>query len=258
MTSPRTTSTSVRRRPAPVVPAGPRRAARARADRAVRRSRRLVRLGQGLLLLVPLAALAWVLLGSSWLAVDRVVVTGLGRLSEAQVQAAVDVEPGTPLARVDTGDVAEAVRALPPVAAVEVERSWPGTLRVVVSERVVVAGVQRDGEVVLVDAEGVGFASERALPPGVVRLEVEDARPGDATTRAALAVTGALPQDLRRRVLAVSAETPDTVELRLEGDQRVVWGAPGEDDAKAAAALALLETPGGVVDVSTPGLVVRR
>lgn len=252
------TSTPVRRRPAPVVAAGPRRAARARAERAARRSRRLVRLGSALLVLVPLAAVAWVLLASSWLAVDRVVVTGLGRVSDAEVLAAADVAPGTPLARVDTGDVAAAVRELAPVASVEVERSWPGTLRVEVHERVVAAGVARDGQVELVDADGVGFATEPGLPPGVVRLEVEDAGPGDPTTRAALAVCGALPDDLRGRVLAVSADAPDRVVLRLDRDQRVVWGAPGQTATKAAAALALLRTPGGVVDVSTPGLVVRR
>ena len=252
------TSTPVRRRPAPVVPAGPRRAAKARADRSARRARRLRRTWQGLLLLGPVAFLGWVLLASSWLAVDRVVLTGLGRLSDEQVRAAVDVAPGTPLARVDTGDVADAVRELPAVAQVEVDRSWPGTLRVAVRERTVAAGVQRDGGVELVDADGVGFATEPSLPPGVVRLEVDDAAPGDATTRAALAVTGALPDDLRRRVLAVSAEEPDRVVLRLDGDQQVVWGAPGETATKAAAALALLRTPGGVVDVSTPGLVVRR
>lgn len=251
------TSTRVRR-PAPVVPAGPRRAARAGADRSARRSRRLRRLGQGLLLLVPLAALGWVLLGSSWLAVDRVVVTGLSRLTDEQVRAAADVAPGLPLARVDAGEVEAAVRELPPVASVEVERSWPGTLRIAVRERVVAAGVARDDAVVLVDADGVAFASEPQLPPGVVRLEVEDARPGDPTTRAALAVTGALPPDLRRRVLAVSADDPDSVVLRLDGEQRVVWGAPGQDATKAAAALALLRQPGGTVDVSTPGLVVRR
>ncbi len=252
------TAPSVRRRPAPVVPAGPRRAARSRAERAARRSKRLLRLGQGLLLLVPLAAVGWVLLGSSWLAVDRVVLTGLGRLSDADVRAVVDVAPGTPLARVDTGEVAEAVRALPAVASVDVERSWPGTLRVAVRERQVAAGVQRDGEVVLVDAPGVGFATEPRLPPGVVRLEVDDAAPRDPETRAALAVTEALPDALRRRVLAVSAEGPERVVLRLDGEQSVVWGAPGDTSTKAAAALALLRTPGGVVDVSTPGLVVRR
>ena len=252
------TSTPVRRRPAPVVPAAPRRAARARADRSARRARRLRRTWQGLLLLVPVALVGWVLLASSWLAVDRVVVTGGGRLADEQVRAAVDVPPGTPLARVDTGDVADAVRELPAVAGVDVGRSWPGTLRVAVRERTVAAGVQRDGEVELVDADGVGFASEPSLPPGVVRLEVEDAGPGDPTTRAALAVTGALPDELRRQVLAVSAEDPDSVVLRLQGDQQVVWGAPGETGTKATAALALLKTPGGVIDVSTPGLVVRR
>ena len=79
-----------------------------------------------------------------------------------------------------------------------------------------------------------------------------------AATRAALAVTSALPDELRRQVLAVSVDEDDRVVLRLDGDQRVVWGAPGETATKAAAALALLKTPGGVVDVSTPGLVVRR
>ena len=233
-------------------------AAQSAVDRSVRRSRLLRRIGVGLLALVPLAGLAWVLLGSSWLVVDRVVVTGLSRLSDEQVLEAVDVVPGTPLARVDTGDVAAAVRRLPPVASVDVERSWPATLRVTVTERAVAAGVQRDGEIVLVDAGGVGFATEPQLPPGVVRLEVDDARPGDPTTRAALTVTQALPAELRRRVLAVSADDPDRVVLRLDGEQQVVWGAPGETSAKAAAALALLKTPGTLVDVSTPSLVVRR
>lgn len=251
------TATPVRGRPA-VVAAGPRRAARARADRSARRSRRLRRLWQGLLLLVPIAVVGWLLLASSWLAVDRVVITGLGRLSEQQVLDAVGVRPGTPLARVDTAEVAEAVRGLPPVASVEVERSWPATLRVAVRERTVAAGVQRDGEVVLVDASGVAFATEPRLPPGVVRLEVDDARPADPSTQAALAVSEALPDDLRRQVLAVSADDPDRVVLRLADEQQVLWGAPGETATKAAAARALLATPGAVVDVSTPGLVVRR
>ncbi len=252
------TATPVHRHPAPVVPAGPRRAAKARAERSVRRFRRLRRLGQGLLLLVPLAVAGWVLLASSWLAVDRVVLTGLGRLSETQVRAAVDVSRGTPLARVDTAEVAEAVRELPAVASVEVERSWPGTLRVAVRERVVAAGVERDGAVVLVDADGVGFAREPRLPPGLLRLEVADARPGDPTTRAALTVSEALPDELRRRVVAVAADEPDRIVLRLDGEQQVVWGAPGETATKAAAALALLRTPGDVIDVSTPALVTRR
>ena len=118
----------VRRRPSPVVPAAPRLAARASAERAARRVRWAKRAGLALLAGLPVLAVAWVLLGSTWLAVDRVEVTGTARLSADDVRAAIALEPGTPLALVDTGQVADAVRRLPPVASVQVRRSWPGTL----------------------------------------------------------------------------------------------------------------------------------
>ena len=252
------TSTSVRRRPASVVAAAPRRAARARAERSVRRRHRAVRTVQGLLLLLPLLAVGWALVASSWLAVDRVVITGLGRLSDAEVRSAVGVEIGTPLARVDTGAVAHAVRSLPPVAGVDVSRSWPGTLRVVVRERVAVAGFPQDGKVTLVDAQAVPFAIVAALPEGAVRLEVDELRRGDPSTRAALGVHTDLPARLRERVRSVRVESRSSVVLLLADDQEVRWGRPGETATKAAAALVLLREPGDVVDVSSPEVVVRR
>jgi cell division protein FtsQ len=211
-----------------------------------------------LLVVLPLLALAWALSASSWLAVDRVAVSGLGRLSEAQVRAVVDVPPGVPLARVDTGRVASAVRSLPPVAAVEVQRSWPGTLRVVVREREAAAAYASDGRFTLVDADAVPFATVPTSPPGVVRLEVDALRRGDPAVRAALQVHAELPADLRRRVRAVRAETPSDVLLLLADDQQVVWGAPGGTATKAAAALALLKAPGDVLDVTSPEVVIRR
>ena len=252
------TSTRVQRRPDAVVAAGPRRAAKARAERSARRRRLAVCGLQALAVLVPLGALGWALLASSWLAVDRVVITGLGRLSDAEVRAAVDVTPGTPLARVDTGAVSHAVRQLPPVAAVEVQRSWPGTLRVVVRERQAAAAFPADGKYTLLDADAVPFAIDPALPRGVVLLEADALRRGDPATRAALRVHGDLPDDLRRRVRAVSAERPSRVVLLLGDDQQVVWGPPGATATKAAAALALLREPGDVIDVTSPDVVVRR
>lgn len=250
--------TSVRRRSPDVVAAEPRRRARARAERSVRRRRRAVRAGQALVLLLPVLGVAWVLLASSWLAVDRVVIRGLERLPEASVREAVGVRPGTPLARVDVGDVSSAVRQLPPVASVDVERSWPGTLRVVVRERVAVAGLPRDGKVTLVDAGGVPFAIVGSLPDGVVRLQVDELGRSDPVTRAAIEVHTGLPDPLRERVRTVRADSPTDVVLLLADEQEVVWGSPGEAATKAAAALALLREPGDVVDVSSPGVVVRR
>lgn len=205
----------------------------------------------------PVLALAWVLLVSGWLGVDRVVVVGQSRLAVAQVQDAVAVPPGTPLARVDTRAVADRVARLAPVAEVQVLRSWPGTLRVELTERVPAAGVVGAGGVQLVDAEGVVFATEPALPRGLVRLQVEDPGPQDPATRAALEVHGALPTSLRDRVRTVQAESPASVVLLLADDRRVVWGSPGDTETKAAAIEALLRMEGTVFDVSAPGVVVR-
>ena len=249
-----TAPTRPQRRPAPPVTATrlqPRPPAR-RSARAWRGARNAV------LVLGPVAALAWVALASTWLAVDRIEVTGTGRLAPASVVTAAGVDVGTPLARVDTGAVEDRVGALAPVADVAVRRTWPGTLTVEVTERTPVAAVAGGAGVTLVDAEGVPFAKERALPPGLVQLEVSSAGPDDPATRAALAVHADLPEPLKARVRAVRAPSPAAVVLVLRDSRQVVWGRPGGTATKAASALALLGRPGTVFDVSAEGVVVVK
>lgn len=248
--------TASSRRPPGVVPAGPRLEARASAERSARRGRVVHRIGNGLAVLLPLAALAWVLLASTWLGVDRVQVVGLERLQAAAVVQAAAVADGTPLARVDTGAVERRVAALAPVADVAVRRTWPGTLTVDVTERTPVGGVLQDGRYTLLDAEGVPFATEAALPRGTVRLQVHDPGPDDPSTLASLEVYAALPDKLRTRVRIVRATSPSAVVLRLNDGRQVVWGRPGETDTKAAAVLALLSKPGTTYDVSAGDVVV--
>ena len=77
--------------------------------------------------------------------------------------------PGTPLARVDTDAVAARVGALPPVASVEVSRSWPGTLVIDVTERSPVAAVATPTGFVLLDAAGVVVPDRRGAPAGAGR-----------------------------------------------------------------------------------------
>lgn len=255
MTVPSRTSTRPRR----VVPAGPHLEARARAARSARRGRVLQRVSSGLALLLPLVALGWVLLASSWLGVDRVEVLGTSRLQPAQVVDAVAVEQGTPLARVDTGAVEDRVSELAPVAAVTVRRTWPGTLTVEVTERTPAAGVVADGRISLVDAAGVVFATQPPpLPTGLVRLQVNHPGPDDPSTAAALEVHAALPAELRERVRIVRAASPAAVVLLLNDGRQVVWGRPGQTSTKSAAALALLSKPGSVYDVSAGDVVVVR
>lgn len=245
-------------RPRRVVPAAPHLQARAKAQRSARRGRVLRRTGNALAVLLPLVALAWILLASTWFGVDDVEVVGTSRLQPAEVEAAVGVAAGTPLARVDTRAVEERVGRLAPVADVAVRRTWPGTLTVDVTERTAAAGVVRNGSVALVDASGVVFGTERALPAGLVRLQVNHPGPDDPSTVAALQVHAALPAELRSRVRIVRAASPSAVVLLLSDGRQVVWGRPGQTATKAAAAMALLSKPGSLYDVSAGDVVVVK
>lgn len=244
--------------PPGVLPAAGRLRARQRAERSGRRRRRARGALLGLAALGPVLALAWLVLFSPWLAVSRVEVSGTARLTPEQVVQAAAVEDGTTLARVDAGDVADRVAALAPVQDVRVQRAWPSTLRLTVTERTAVVAVPRGQGVQLVDAQGVVFADEPAPPPGVPVLEVAEPSREDPATLAALAVRAELPPDLAGQVGTLRASTPSDVELVLADGRRVVWGSPGEAEAKSAALRTLLGMPGTVYDVSAPGIAVRR
>ncbi|MFN2540222.1 MAG: cell division protein FtsQ/DivIB [Mycobacteriales bacterium] len=238
-----------------VVSAAPKLQARARAARRERRASLARRIGWTAAVLVPLGLLAWVLLGSSLFGVRKVVVLGEHRLTAAEVQRAVAVPQGTPLARVDTAAVARRVRALDAVASVSVTRSWPNSLRVSVVERTAAVAVQHGRRFDLLDDTGVRFATVSAPPRGVVRLL---AAKDDASRAAALQVVRSLPLALRKVVWVVRASSPQQVSLVLRGNRVLIWGSPDQSAAKGAAALALLKLPGRTYDVSSPSVVTRR
>lgn len=231
---------------------------RAREERRARRHGQLRRTGRVLAAVAPFVLAGWVLLGSPWLVVHKVVVKGESRLTAAQVLAAADVRLGTPLARVDTAGVAARVRQLGPVAGVHVTRSWPDTLTVSVVEREPVVAARQGTTWALYDGAGVRLGAAVAPPPGLVRLAVRAPGPRDASTRAALTVLEALPRQLRVLVATVQALTPEQVTLVLADRRVVVWGGTGDPKAKATALIALLKMPGHVFDVSSPTVVTRR
>lgn len=205
------------------------------------------------------ALVAWLLLDTSLFAVRDVEVTGTGRLAPVAVLAAADVPVGSPLARLDADAVAARVReALPAVAAVSVDRDWPRTVRLRVTERQPAVALRTTQGTGLMDAGGVVFARVGRVPVGVPVLETP--RPGrdDAATRSGLAVLGGLPPDLRQKVFVVRAGSPDDVELELRGGAEVVWGAPEQAARKAEVLRVLLRRPAEVYDVSSPDVVTTR
>jgi cell division protein FtsQ len=217
----------------------------------VRRWSRLRVLAVAGLIAALLGAAGWVVLESPLLAVRSVEVSGASRLTPAQVLAAADVAPATPLARVDTEAVAGRIRALVEVRAVSVSRQWPRSVRIVVEERVPAAVRRRGTSYLVLDRTGVAFDTVRKRPEG---LPMVRAVPGAGvhTLRAAMDVLAAVPVRVRRQLVEVRAASPEQVTLRLTRGRTVVWGSPDRGDRKAVVLTALLPRKARVYDVSAP------
>jgi cell division protein FtsQ len=222
-----------------------------------RSSRRGLLFGIAAAVVVIVAALVYAVGFTGMLGVRHVTVTGVRALSADQVRSAAGVPAGRPLVRVDTGAVADHVRALPGVERVAVTRSWPGTLRITVTERHGVAVVRHAGAYWLVDREGVVF-QRLAARPKLPLLDLTDVGRDSPTATAALAAVAALPPRLLAAVASVRAPTPEQVTLTLADRRTVFWGGGTDSAAKASVLGALLSRPGTYYDVSTPSVVTVR
>ena len=236
-------------------------------DRFLRRRWR-GRLGRwrGPLIAVGLVALAggggWLVFWSAALDVDGVSVEGTHLLTPAAVERAAAVPSGEPLARVDLDAVAARVERLPAVDFAEVTRDWPGTVRIVVTERRAVAVVQEAGVFEGLDAEGVLFRSYRSPPDGLPLVRSDDlseAVSDDAEVRAdalreVARVVQSLPPPVAGKVDHVELASLDSIELVLADGSLVRWGSADDSGLKADVLAALMSVPATTYDVSVPGL----
>jgi cell division protein FtsQ len=220
------------------------------------RSRRLRRVAYGVLAGLAVAAAAaaiWLLGWSSLTTLQTLRVEGADGPLEAEVWAAAEAPMGEQLIRIDTDAVATRVGEMAELAAVSVQRSWPRTLVVSVTQRVPAATIRADGSWWLVDGSGVLFRPADERP---VDLPVFDAPAGDAadTTRAAgVAVLTSLPAAVRDLVETVSAHNAADIRMTLTTGATVRWGGPGDSADKAAVLLTLLAEDARSYDVSAPG-----
>lgn len=247
-------------------------ATRVREDRSVRVARRRFARRQwarrwlawrGMLLTVlvggAVAALVWLVFFSSVFAVSGVTVEGADVLSPERVREAADVPRGEPLATVDLDAVTARVESLAPVQAVDVSRSWPDKVRILVQERTAVAVVVRDGVVRGLSADGVLFR-RFPEPPGRLPEVRTSAGVGSEALTEAARVVGALPEDLAGRVAYVDVESVDAVSLRMRDGRVVVWGSAEDSDLKARVLEVLLGAAphATTYDVSVPGQPTTR
>ncbi len=211
---------------------------------------------------VVLGVLAWLLGWSGVTATTAIEVVGAsaGRQEQAVRERAGDAL-GTPLLRVDTDEVRSAVLGEVSIAAAEVTREWPSTIRVSVTPRVAEIVLQNpQGRLEVVDQSGVSFGIVDRAPKGVPLVTATGQQ---GTSReamlAALSVLEELPKALRDRVSALRVTTANLVAFTM-GSTEVTWGS-GEAGARKAAVLQVLLTTKPTprqIDVSAPDTPVTR
>lgn len=228
--------------------------ARARTSSGPSKRKALRRRWVALLSVLTVLALGYVLLFTGLFGVRSVRVVGTNTVPVAQVREVASVEQGQPLLRVDTDAVRTRVMTVRAFSSVEVSRSWPSTIVISVTERVPVAVVDTGEGFRFVDGSGVVFRTVPTKPPGLPLLRLPRVGPDNPVVRAATAVLAALPKQLAERVVAVSADTPNSVRLELADGTKVVWGSAEQSARKAKVLAALLTRPGSVYDVSSPEL----
>ena len=209
------------------------------------------------------AAAAWVLFGSPLLVVRSVSVSGTHLVSRSEVVAASGVQPGTPLIRVNTARAAARIVAIPQVRSVQVTRSWPNRLVIVVQERTPELALPAYGGAGydLADADGVVLQRVTRRPadlPLYPTVAPQGALRGNPDLAAAAAVLAELPAQVRRSVISVTAPHPDQVTLRLAGGITVLWGGTGRAGVKARELTVLMRQRLHYYDVSAPGSVTAR
>jgi cell division protein FtsQ len=221
---------------------------------ATRRSARRVALVAGAVGIV--AVLVWVVVFSSVLGANQVVVHGTHAVAPERIRAVADVPHGRPLVRLDTGSIARRVEALPDVAAASVRVRYPASVVITVTERVAVGYLSADTATILVDKSGRQFRSVSAPPKALPRFDI----PADATAtgQAVATVAAALTPALRSKLSSISASDDSAITLRLRDGRTVQWGSADRSADKAQILPALLARGGSDFDVTNPDVVVAR
>jgi cell division protein FtsQ len=209
-----------------------------------------------------IGAAVWALFGSRLLVVRSVIVTGTHLIPRSEVLAVAGVEPGTPLIRVNTAQIAARIDTIRQVSSALVSRSWPDRVVIVVRERTAALALTAPGGGYdLVDSGGVVVQWDASRPadlPLYPTAAPVTALRGDPDLAAAAAVLGELPAWLRHSVASVTAPDPDQVTLRLADGITVLWGGTDRAVAKAAELTALMPAHMHYYDVSAQGSVLTK
>jgi cell division protein FtsQ len=208
--------------------------------------------------IVVVLVLAWAAIASPFLDVDHIVVKGTTRLTAAQVQAASGIQHGDPMVWLDGGAAVAGIEALPYVRAAHVEREWPGTVKITISERRAVGWVENAAGPALVDRTGRVLERVAAAPTDLPQIAKPTLVPpvgASIEPTVGARVAGQLQGFSRSGTRSITL-TPGGVTLGLVNGPELRLGEPTQVMTKVRAAIAVLTALDGeavqYIDVTVP------
>ncbi len=203
-----------------------------------------------------IAAAAWALLGSRFLVVRSVEITGTHLVPKSEVLAVAGIPEGLPLVRVNTAVVASRIDRITQVQSAQVTRDWPDRIVITVQERRAALAVRAGTGFDLVDPSGVVVRQAPKEPPGIPLFAPDGPMLGNPGVHAAATVMRELPSRIARLVKSVTVPNADSVTLHLSSGVTVDWGSSGQTAQKARELAILMRTHARYYDVSAPGTAV--
>ena len=189
----------------------------------------------------------WVLYQSRWFLIENVKVVGVKRVTVAMVKDLAHVQVGQPLISVNSDEIQHSLISIPQIKSSHVERGWPHTVIIAVTERMPVAAVQVAKGFDLVDEAGM-LAGHVAVKPNAMRVVV--AKPNTPAMLSATQVLLALPA--KWKVATISAPTQDSVVVALQTGEHITFGSGEQIAMKVKVAVALLADHYRNINVSAP------
>ena len=197
------------------------------------------------------------------LAVEKIRITGLSKVSLKEVTAAVKPQLGIPLALVSQQSVADQLSRFTLIESFSLVSELPHTLHIAISERQPICIVDIGGASYLYDPAGIrlGQATYKDTYP---RVLITGEPKNSASFSEAIDVLLALPADLLPRLSEIDAKSKDDVTMQLRGfaGQKIIWGDASQSALKSkvlAALIANQKTSDRVTfDVSSPSAPVVR
>ena len=211
-----------------------------------------------ILLLALVAGSIWLVYFSTVLTVKRVDVEGETSLTRGQILAQANVPEGEQLARLDIDAIANRLRSVAAIRAVDVSRKWPDAVRIVVEERVAIAVIDIGGRLRGLDADGVVFNEYAKAPPGLPRVSsttqtTPEALRGGGHRHRGPAAAAAPPRRPRRG----AHRRPDHAGAARRADG-ACGGAPTTRSRRPRCCSPCSTSPAQIYDVSVPSQPTTR